>query len=68
MALGREVVDLVGGCAFQNPVEIARVGQVAVVEEKLRAVNFRVFIQMVDPAGVEGGTAPHHLVDDVALT
>jgi hypothetical protein len=38
--------------------EAARIGQVAVMEQKMTAVCVRIFVDMIDPARVEGGGAP----------
>ena len=47
--------------------EVDGVGQVAIVKEKLHAMNVRILIQMVDSIGVEGARAPDDAVDLVAL-
>ena len=67
MALGGEIVDFLRRSAFQNPVEIAGIGEVAVVEEKALPVDGRIIVKMINAAGVERGTAPNHSVDDVTL-
>jgi hypothetical protein len=52
---------------FQNPVEVAGIGEVAVVEEKALPVDGWIIVKMIDASSVERGTAPNHSVDDVTL-
>ena len=67
MALGAQVVDLVG----LDRVEVARerrgIGQVRVVEVQAGAGGVRVLVEVLDAPGAEGARAAHQAVDLVAL-
>ena len=67
MALGAEVVDLVGPDDAQQFVDGAGVVEVAVVEEEFDPGFVGIAVEVVDPAGVEGGGAANHAVDLVPL-
>ena len=71
MALGAEVVDLIGLHLLDDPDQIGAVREVAVVEGELRGLSLltplvRVRVEVVDPAGVERRRAPLDAVDWVA--
>ena len=67
MALRAEVVDLVRFDPVQQTVQIARIGQIAVVQKECFAVYRRVIEQMIDAAGVERTAAPDNAVHGVAF-
>jgi hypothetical protein len=67
VALGAEVVDLVGLELVDELHEPARLRQVAVVHEQLHAALVRIAVEMVDPVGVEARRAADDPVDLVAL-
>ncbi len=67
VALGPQVVDLVGPELLEQEVERGAVVQVAVVEEEAAVRLVRVLVDVVDAAGVEGGGAADDAVDLVAL-
>ncbi len=67
VALGREVVDLVGLGLLHEADQVGGIGQVAVVQEEARLVLVRVDVEMVDAGGVERRRAPLDAVHDVAL-
>ena len=70
MALGAEVVNLIGLHLLDDPDQVGAVGEVAVVEGELRWLTLlpplmRVLVEVIDPAGIERrGSAldPMHLV------
>lgn len=45
----------------------SRVGQVAIVQAEALAFNVRIFVDILDPAGIERRRAPLHAVNDIAL-
>src|SRR2546428_12515757 len=65
VALCGQVVDLIWPDRLHQSIESARVGHVAVVQEKLRAFGMRWIgvLQMVDAAAVQSGRASYHAVD-----
>ena len=69
LALGGQVVDLIGLHRHHQPVQAARVGHVAVVEGEAGALEVRRMrvLQVVDPAAVHAGRAAHHTVHFVTL-
>jgi len=67
VALRAEVVDLVGLEVVDEVGHLARVGEVAVMEEHPGAGDVGVDVDVVDPAGVEGGRAPDDAVDLVSF-
>ena len=67
VALGGEVVDLVGLHFLQDVHQAARVGHVAVVQEHAHLGLVHVAVQVVDPRRVEERGAPPHAVHFVAL-
>jgi hypothetical protein len=65
MALGAEVVDLIGLHLLDDPDQVGAVGEVAVVEGELWGLALltplvRVLVEVIDPAGVvcEAGLRP----------
>ena len=67
MALGREIVDLVGLRLLHDADEVGRIGQIAIMHEKARLFFVRIDIEMVDPRGIERRRASLDAVDDIAL-
>ncbi len=67
MALRREVVDFIRLHLLRDVDQAARIGHVAVVQEKAPVGDVRVLIQMVDPVGVEQGRAPLDAVHHITL-
>jgi hypothetical protein len=67
VALGREVVDLVGLDGLHEADEVGAVGEVAVVQLEARLGIVRVAVEVVDPLRVEGAGPALDAVDQVAL-
>ncbi len=67
VALGGEVVDLVGAHLLDDPDQVRRVRHVAVVQDQPRAGLVRIRVQMVDPVRVEQRRPALDAVDLVAL-
>jgi len=67
MALRRQVVDLGRPHLLHQADQVGGVGHVAVMQEEAHALLVGVDIEVVDPAGVEGGGPPLEAVHDVAL-
>ena len=67
MAHRAEVVDLVGLGLLDDPHEVARVGEIAVVQFHPRVLDMRILIDMVDPLGVEQAAAALDAVHDIAF-
>jgi hypothetical protein len=55
MALRREIIDLGRPDLLHQPDQIGRVGHVAVMHQERHIAGVRVFIEMIDALGVEGG-------------
>ncbi len=68
MALGAEVVHLVGCDLAQRHRQRAGVGKVAVVKLQPRPRLVRVLVDVIEPVGVEARRAPDDAVDVVALS
>jgi hypothetical protein len=60
MALGTEVVDLIGLHLLDDPDQVAAVGEVAVVQGEARIALVGVLVEVIDPGGVvcEAGRRP----------
>lgn len=67
MALGAQMVDLVGLDLADQVRELPGDGQVAVVEVEARLGVVDVAVKVVDPVGVEGAGPPDEAVDLVAF-
>ena len=67
MALSAEVVDLIGLYLLDDSLEVAAVGEIAVMEGEAWIDFVRVLIEVIDAGGVEGGGASFDAVDGVAL-
>ena len=53
MTLRRKIVDLVRRDLLEQAVETARVDKIAVMQKQTLAEEFRIVVEMVDPASVE---------------
>ena len=67
VALGGEVVNLVGLRLLHDADEVGRIRHVAEMQDELLVRLVRVLIEVLDAAGVEGGRAALQAVDGVAL-
>ena len=67
VALGAEVVDLVGLHLFEDAAEAGAVAEVAVVEDHAGVGVVGVGVEVVDAVGVEGAGAADDAVDFVAF-
>ena len=67
MALGAQVVDLVGLHFLNDADQVGGVGQVAVVQHEASVVDMRVLVEVVDPVGVEQAGAALDAVHLVAF-
>jgi hypothetical protein len=67
VALGRQVVDLVGLNFLDDPNEIGRISQVSIVQFQPHIALVGVLVQVVDAIGIERGRAALHAVDAVAF-
>ena len=65
--LRTEVVDFFGLELVEEFHHLHGIGEVAVVEVEFDAVDVRVAVKVIDPAGVKSGSAANHTVDFVAL-
>ena len=65
--LSAEVVNFVGLELVEEFHHLHGIGEIAVVEVEFDAVDVRVAVKVIDPAGVKGGSAANHAVDLVAL-
>ncbi len=65
VALGAQVVDLIGLHLLHDADQVGAVGQVAVVQHQARITLVGVLVQMIDPLGVEAAgpslDAMHHI-------
>lgn len=66
VALCSQVVDFVGFDFFKQSVEAGGIGEVSVMEDE-PVSDFRIIVEVVDPAGVEAARAPDDSVDLVAF-
>jgi len=67
VALGAEMVDLIGPEVVDEIGHLLGIGQVAIVEKEPDIRKMRIFIEMVDPAAVEATGTANEAVDFVAL-
>ena len=58
MALGAEVIDLIGLHLLDDPDQVGAVGEVSVVENKSRIAFMWILIEVINPAGVEAASPP----------
>ena len=62
-----EALDLVGLNEVHEPQEGQRIAQIAVVQEKLHAVDVGVHVKMIDPLGIERSGAANDAMNLVAF-
>lgn len=67
MALGRQVVDLVGLDLLNYADEVGGVGQITVVQFEAYVFLVRILIQVVDAIGIEGRRSAFDAVNVVAF-
>jgi hypothetical protein len=67
VALGAEVVNLVGIDSFEHPPQTGAVGQVAVVQGEPWAAEMGIVVKMIYPVGVEEARPPHQAVNLITL-
>jgi hypothetical protein len=67
MALGPEVINLVGTERIEEPCDLGGVGQIAMVKQKSGSEHMRIVVEVVDPAGIERGGAADDAVNLVSL-
>ena len=67
VALGAEIVDLVGLHLGDDPDQVGAVAEIAVMEVEPRLRNMRILVEMVDPLGVERGSAAFDTMNLIAL-
>ena len=67
MALGSQIVDLVGMNLYQQTVQITGISDIPMVKEKLVFIFFVIY-NMVNPASIERTAAPHNSMDFLALS
>jgi hypothetical protein len=67
LALGGQIVNFLGLNPAQEPGEAAAVGEIAVMEEEPFFVCVRVFVNMVEPPGIERAGATDEAVDFVSF-
>ena len=72
MALGTEVVDLIGLHLLDDALQVAAVREIAVMKGRARRLSCAislvgVLIEVIDAGGVEGGGAAFDAVNGVAL-
>ena len=67
MALGAEVINLIGLHLLDDPDEVGAVGKVAVVEHQARIAYMGILVEVVNPAGVEAAGTPLDPMNLVAL-
>ena len=68
MALGTKIIDLIGIDLFNQAVQVARIGEVPVMQEHpLVAVLRIVQINVVNPPRIERTAPPHNPVNSISL-
>ena len=72
MALSTEVIDLIGLHLLNDALQVAAVGEIAVMECKARRLScgiglVGVLVEVIDTSGVEGGSASFNAVNGVTL-
>jgi hypothetical protein len=58
VALGAQVVDLIGLHLLDDPDQVGAVCEVTVVEHQARIALMRVLVEVIDPGGVEAAGPP----------
>jgi hypothetical protein len=67
MALGCQVVDLVGLDLLEDADQVGGIGEVPVVENEIAVLLVGVLVEVVDAVGVEGGCPAFDAVDFIAF-
>jgi len=67
VALGGEIVDLVGAGVLQQANEVGGVGHVSVMKKEGRPTLMRIDVDVIDAPGIERRRAPRDAVAHVAL-
>ena len=67
MALGSEIVDLVGVHLLNETDEICRIGQISIVHEEANVALMRIMIEMIHTACIERGRPPLHAMHNVTF-
>ena len=67
MALRAEVVDLIGLHLLNDPLQVAAVAQVAVVQRQAWIQLVRILIEVINPGGVEAAGPALNAMHGVAL-
>ena len=66
--LSAQVVNFVGPYGFENPVQAARIDQVAVMKFQSAATDLGIFVEMIDSVRVEVGGATDDAVNFVPFS
>ncbi len=67
MALRPQVIDLVGANLVEEVGELARIGEIAIVQDDAGLGVVWILVEMLDPLRMEGTGPPDQPVDRVAL-
>ena len=67
MALGAEVVDLIGLHLLNDADQVAAVGEIAVVQHQARVAFVGVLVEVINAAGVEAAGSALDAMDLVSL-
>src|SRR5690349_10200084 len=67
MALGAEIVDLVGPDLLNDPTQIGGVGQVAVVQAKPDILLMWILVKVINARRIEGGRPPLQPMNEIAF-
>ena len=67
VALGAEIVNLIGLNLLNYSNEVCTVSKVAIVQDEARVLFMRVLIEMIDPAGVETASTTLDPMHPIAL-
>ena len=53
VALGGQVVDLVGLHLLHHPDQVGGIGQIAIMQNEITMIDVRVLVEMINPVGIE---------------
>ncbi len=67
VALGSEIVDLVGLDLLHDPQQVGGVGQITIMQVQLDSVGVWILIKMLQPPGIERRRTAFDAMDDIAL-